>query len=46
MKEDNEKVPTLLTDYILKGESIRPPPQTEGVFGAPGPAAELTLKPP
>lgn len=30
MKEDNEKVPTLLTDYILKGESSYPPPRTEG----------------
>lgn len=30
MKEDNEKVPTLLTDYILKGESSCPPPRTEG----------------
>uniref|UniRef100_A0A8C0SZC2 Fasciculation and elongation protein zeta 1 n=2 Tax=Canis lupus familiaris TaxID=9615 RepID=A0A8C0SZC2_CANLF len=26
MKEDNEKVPTLLTDYILKGESSPWPP--------------------
>lgn len=30
MKEDNEKVPTLLTDYILKGESSCPPCRTEG----------------
>ncbi|KAK7806431.1 hypothetical protein U0070_014745 [Myodes glareolus] len=36
MKEDNEKVPTLLTDYILK----------ERVLRAPGPAAKLRLKPP
>lgn len=32
MKEDNEKVPTLLTDYILKGKSSPRPPGTEGVL--------------
>lgn len=32
MKEDNEKVPTLLTDYILKGKSSPRPPGTEAVL--------------
>lgn len=36
MKEDNEKVPTLLTDYILKGKSS---PQASQSRAFPGPQA-------
>lgn len=37
MKEDNEKVPTLLTDYILKGESCPMGPPEQGFLGFPSP---------
>lgn len=41
MKEDNEKVPTLLTDYILKGESSPWGPWSGGFPGSPPPGLPL-----